>query len=343
MTLTVGSVFTGIGGLDLGLERAGMAIRWQIEIDPFCREVLARHWPGVPCYPRADLYSRRAIEAMRFATVDLICGGYPCQPFSLAGRRGGTDDPRHLWPAMRRLIGILRPRYVILENVPGHLSMGFGAVLGDLAALGYDAEWDTLSAAQFGAPHLRFRLFVVAYLADADGEAGGRATWDAVRRVGREEVGERAAESRRCVDASHPNRERQQQPRGVQREEQGWAPDGAGWDASDPKRIQLREQSESERRGVGAAEPRYDGKEWDASDAARCGCERQSGCAPWGREAEDESLACRNRWEGGPPIPPLCGVDDVIPRRVDRLRTLGNAVVPEIAEWIGRRLMDAVR
>lgn len=158
MTLTVGSLFSGIGGLDLGLERAGMRVIWQSEIDPYACRILAQHWPGVPNIGDITQVDWRQIER-----PDIICGGYPCQPFSLAGDRKGEDDPRHLWPAFREAISVLRPRYALLENVRGHLSLGGTSVLADLASLGYDAEWRVVSAASVGAPHRRDRLFIVAY------------------------------------------------------------------------------------------------------------------------------------------------------------------------------------
>lgn len=156
--LTVGSLFSGVGGLDLGLERAGMNVIWQSEIDPFASRVLARHWPTVP-----NLGDITTIDWSSVERPDLICGGYPCQPFSLAGPRNGTGDPRHLWPWMLDAVRVLRPRYTLLENVAAHLGLGFDAVLGGLAEIGFDAEWSVVSACSVGAPHLRRRLFCVAY------------------------------------------------------------------------------------------------------------------------------------------------------------------------------------
>lgn len=156
--MTVGSLFSGIGGLDLGLERAGMEIRWQVEIDKFCRKVLEKHWPDVRRY--GDI---RELTGDELERVDLICGGFPCQPVSLAGKRCGQEDERWLWPEMARIIRMVRPRYVLVENVPGLLVRGMGDILGDLASLGYDAEWQVLPAAAFGAPHIRERVFIVAY------------------------------------------------------------------------------------------------------------------------------------------------------------------------------------
>ena len=134
--LTVGSLFSGIGGFDLGLERAGMRVVWQVENDAYCRKVLAKHWPDVPCYE--DIHD---CGAHNLEEVDVICGGFPCQPVSVAGKQLAQDDERWLWPEFARLVGELRPRHVFVENVPGILVRGLGDVLGDLAALGYDAEW----------------------------------------------------------------------------------------------------------------------------------------------------------------------------------------------------------
>lgn len=158
MTLTVGSMCSGVGGLDLGLERAGMRVVWQAENDPHSWRVLARHWPHVP-----NLGDVTLINWAEVPRVDLIAAGYPCQPFSVAGRRLGQDDPRHLWPDVYAAVRFLRPRWLCLENVAGHLALGFGQVLGDLAEIGYDAEWDCIPAAAVGAHHRRDRVFVVAY------------------------------------------------------------------------------------------------------------------------------------------------------------------------------------
>jgi DNA (cytosine-5)-methyltransferase 1 len=158
VSLTVGSLFSGIGGLDLGLERAGMNVIWQSEIDPYASRVLAKHWPEVPNY--GNIKNIRWRDVVR---PDVICGGYPCQPFSTAGKRQGTDDPRHLWPWVREAISELRPQYAILENVRGHVSLGLSTVLGEMASIGYDAEWQIVSAASVGAPHRRDRVIIVAY------------------------------------------------------------------------------------------------------------------------------------------------------------------------------------
>ena len=159
MTLTLGSLFSGIGGLELGMEWTGhFTTRWQVENDPYATRVLQKHWPEATRYGDITGIDWSAVEP-----VDLICGGFPCQPVSLAGHKLAQQDPRWLWPHFARAVRVLRPRYVLVENTPGLLSRGMGDVLRDLASLGYDAEWQSISAASAGAPHIRERVFVVAY------------------------------------------------------------------------------------------------------------------------------------------------------------------------------------
>jgi DNA (cytosine-5)-methyltransferase 1 len=158
------SLFSGIGGLELGLERAGMTVVGQVEIDEYCRRVLAKHWPEVPRHDDV----RTAVEWWQSEPrpgVDVVAGGFPCQPFSTAGLQRGVADERWLWPPMRDVIRAVRPRYVLVENVAALLNDGdaFGTVLADLHESGFDAGWSVVSACAMGAPHTRERLFLVAY------------------------------------------------------------------------------------------------------------------------------------------------------------------------------------
>ena len=163
MPLRVLDLFSGIGGFSLGLERAGMQTVAFCEIDLFARRVLAKHWPEVPCHDdirtlTADWLAENGLWP------DVICGGFPCQDISVAGKGAGIGGERSgLWREYARLIGEIRPRYVIVENVAALLGRGLGDVLGDLAALGYDAEWHCIPASAVGAPHQRDRIWVVAY------------------------------------------------------------------------------------------------------------------------------------------------------------------------------------
>ena len=163
--LRVLDLFSGIGGFSLGLERAGMKTAAFCEISPYsyCRSRLAQHWPGVPLFDDIRSLSSQHLTAAGIA-VDFICGGFPCQDVSCSGPRLGLDGTRSgLWSEYARLIGELRPRGVIVENVADLRIRGLERVLGDLAALGYDAEWDCIPASAVGAPHRRDRIWLVAY------------------------------------------------------------------------------------------------------------------------------------------------------------------------------------
>lgn len=164
MTVTVGSVFTGIGGIDLGFEQAGLDIAWQCEKDPACRQVLASHWPDVPCYDDVE-----TLTGDRLATVDVLCGGFPCQDISVAGRRAGLAGNRSgLFHQFARLAAQIRPRWLVIENVPGLLSSNngrdMGTVVGVLADIGYGWAYRVLDAQHFGVAQRRRRLFIVGHL-----------------------------------------------------------------------------------------------------------------------------------------------------------------------------------
>lgn len=157
--MTFGSLFAGIGGFDLGLERAGMTCEWQVEIDDYATKVLEKHWPHVKRY--RDV---REVGAHNLEPVDLICGGFPCQDISDAGHKVGITGQRSgLWGEYARIIRELRPHFVLVENVSALLDRGMGRVLGDLAGIRYDAEWRQFSACEFGLSHMRKRVFILAY------------------------------------------------------------------------------------------------------------------------------------------------------------------------------------
>lgn len=186
-----GSLFTGIGGLDLGLERAGMTCAWQVENDPYAKKILEKHWPHVTKFD--DIR-----DVSYPPCVDLIAGGFPCQDISVAGKGAGLAGARSgLWREFHRIINEVRPTWVLIENVPALRTRGLRTVLSDLRASGFDAEWDGLPAQAFGAPHRRDRIFVVAYSmrvrCNTEREVKGRnfqnLDWDAsTKALGREDV-----------------------------------------------------------------------------------------------------------------------------------------------------------
>lgn len=273
MTLTVGSLFSGIGGFDLGLERAGMKVIWQSEIDPFACKVLKKHWPDVP-----NLGDINKIDWTNIERPDVICGGYPCQPFSTAGKRGGATDPRHLWPAMFNAICLLRPRYALMENVRGHLSMGFDQVLGDLASVGFDAEWQVIPAAAVGAPHKRDRVFIVAYAPSKC--SNGRQRRNRLTQFDKKRVQQQIRTGSTNVAYPKSSTGRNTQPYNLQ---------------TLFKQTTKLGKSDSATRTVG------------------------------------------NWWEVEPNVGRVAnGVSD----RVDRLRGLGNAIVPQVAELVGALVVE---
>lgn len=158
MATRIGSVCTGYGGLDMAARAVfGGNLAWWSDIEPGPLAVMARHHPDVP-----NIGDIRAADWRSVPPVDIFTAGYPCQPFSNAGKRLGTDDPRHLWPDIAHALSVLRPPVVILENVAAHIRRGFDIVTEDLAALGYDTMWTVIRASDIGAPHRRERLFILA-------------------------------------------------------------------------------------------------------------------------------------------------------------------------------------
>lgn len=165
--MTFGSLFAGIGGFDLGFERAGLTCKWQVEIDDYATRVLEKHWPNVRRWRDVRDFPPEPVDEWR---VDCICGGFPCEDISNAGPRAGIEGERSgLWADMVRVIRLVGPSYVIVENVAALLDRGIGTVLGDLADSGFDAEWSVVTACSMGAPHTRQRVFVVAYANGVDG------------------------------------------------------------------------------------------------------------------------------------------------------------------------------
>jgi DNA (cytosine-5)-methyltransferase 1 len=157
--LTFGSLFAGIGGFDLGFERAGMACKWQVEINDYATKVLEKHWPNVHRERDIQECGRHNLQQ-----VDVICGGFPCQDISYAGLGAGLDGERSgLFFEALRVVRELRPRAVVLENVAALLTRGLDRVLGSLASIGFDAEWHCIPAAAVGALHIRDRVFILGY------------------------------------------------------------------------------------------------------------------------------------------------------------------------------------
>lgn len=310
--LKIGSLFAGIGGLDLGLERARsltgktqFQCAWQVENDDYATRVLAKHWPNVRrwgdvCTFPADDHGdtlrdkpgRRNGESRTSSGepsnngelwyVDIIAAGFPCQDISFAGRGDGLDGERSgLFFEVVRVVRQLRPKYVLLENVAALLNRGLDRVLGELAAIGYDAEWHCIPAASVGAPHIRDRVFII-----ADTQQMGRTAGCGIQRdqeQGRKRRGEFATGSQDATDASSP---RLEEWNGTPRERPHATTTRGDWWATEPTICELVD-------GVSGRLVRYAGRTSRGT-----------------------------------------------PNRVAKLRCLGNAVVPQVAQYVGEMILN---
>ena len=342
--MRVGSLFSGYGGLDLAV---GGDLAWYSEIEPAACKVMEAHYPGVP-----NLGDITKVDWAEVEPVDVITGGYPCQPFSNAGMRKGTNDERHLWPHVRDAIRAIRPDRVVLENVRGHLTLGFEDVLADLADLGCSARWGLVRAADAGAPHHRARLFIVADTNSAGSQAhhDGRQGRGDGGRPQPVERGEKAA-----ADASGERYGSWERPAGLGRV--GSQAESSGRDSSatreEPGAGSIEDVANAKRpRRVRAPQLQNDvadtGRGW-RYDAADLGKSRSA--VAWGQYA-----AAITRWETlterPAPAPTMerAGRDRLNPKFVEwmmglpegwvtghgltasqELKMLGNGVVPQQA------------
>lgn len=355
--MNVVSLCSGVGLLDLGLEWAGFRTVQVCEIDEWCRGLLQRRFPDARLHD--DVWT---IEP---AACDVVAAGFPCQPVSVAGRRAGQDDDRWLWPAVARCIRLARPRYVLLENVPGITSLGLGDVLGDLAALGFDAEWTVFGAAEVGALHRRDRFWLVA-TSDADvirvwDEHGGffRAGWASEAVAWAHGPAQPVADAARDAEA-RPEEE----------------PGSIGERARAGGEPGVVANTDEYRRGEGVGIPTGRRVAWhghlvgsgageDVADADPLGRDGRTGL-PGQAERTEPAVSGRRV-----PEPGLGGAPDGLPARVDgprrdvplparwldgtwedgvprvttvtenrarRLSALGNGVVPQCVELIGYRI-----
>jgi DNA (cytosine-5)-methyltransferase 1 len=333
--LRVLDLFSGIGGFTLGLERTGgFRTGAFCEIEPYPRKILERHWPDVPIFPDVRALTGELLAANGIA-VDVICGGFPCQDISVAGNGAGLDGERSgLWSEITRLVGEIRPRILIVENVSALLTRGLERVLGDLAALGFDAEWHCIPACAVGAPHRRDRIWIVAYPVSGQlwqqsigvGWSGhtSLAGYDGAAQSLADAAQERCPQIGRYL-ARHLSAHGESAP-------QYW-PGDASQTLADAESCGRQQGGEDAgRRDAGAGETR----EWRGSDNGRETLADAYLEPPVGFAIAREK---RNPWA----IEPDVGrVAHGVPARVDRLKALGNAVVPQIPEMIGRAILEAI-
>lgn len=281
LDLNIWSLFSGIGGLDKGLEDAGLGYTSvQAEQDDFCLKVLSKRFPLAKKVRDVKFVSNKnqifLLPEWEVGKPNVICGGFPCQPVSVVGKGLAQDDERWLWDEFERVIGEFTPEWVVIENVPGLRKRGFGLVLDGLANLGYDAEWVRLSAAAVGAPHLRERLFIVSYPGSARrSKVGGRTSSDEGEHAGRRTKKDHVTDSVPESNSSGSNR------------------------SADVPRVFTE-----------AAYSRLP-LDWKATQ--------------WATEPKVDRVAYG------------------VPGGVDRLRALGNAVVPQCAQFVGECIVEAIK
>ena len=280
--LNVLDLFSGIGGFSLGLEATGgFETKAFCELDKYCKSVLKKHWPDTRQYDDIKELTYDKLRSDGIDTIDIITGGYPCQPFSVAGKQKGTEDKRHLWPEYFRLVKECRPTWVIGENVSGHIKLGLDQVIEDLESEGYATRTFSISASSIGANHQRERIWII-----ANSNSNGLLKDDSnIRPQSTESIGKDSGSIRKDI------------PR-----EQHMANTNSG-----SKETLNQERVLGEQNTEGETE-RY----------------------------PDGSLQVHGQWNFEPNVG---RVADGIPSRVDRLKSLGNSLVPQIPYYIGQTIL----
>ena len=292
--LTHLSLFSGIGGLDLAAEMAGFKTVGQCEWADFQTKVLEKHWPDVPRWRDIrTLTGDSFYERTGLRTVDVISGGFPCQPFSLAGKREGKDDDRYLWPEMLRVIRELNPTWVIGENVPGIVNLALDTVLSDLENEGYTAQPFIIPACGVDAPHKRERVCIVAY---------------SINR------GSVVCRNRELSNADADERKGNDNRRGTEE------PVTREWWKDEPRTVGMVD---------GLSESVHaDDTDTESKRSAWQSCSELCGGGTIQTQIRG-TLGSHSAWHNWPDEPGICRVVDGIPNRVDRIKSLGNAVVPQ--------------
>jgi len=339
-------LFSGIGGFSLGLEATGEFETVAFcDYDPFCQKLLRKHWENVPIYGDIKELTYEKLKANGINNIDIITGGYPCQPFSVAGRKKGEEDPRHLWPEYFRLIKECRPTWVIGENVSGHIKLGLDTVLSDLESEGYSTRTFSISAASIGANHKRERVWIVADSNDRlskqsneEVRTGGNTFDNGNSDMANSNI-ERLEGSNRSLSSEHERDKRRD-----------------SHEHSDEK-IMANSSSERLERHRREYELREDSEEGKVSrsseDVANSERIRQQGPGkPIGSSNTETNSNGKTSWfnhgsereEGWWDVEPNVGrVAHGIPNRVDRLKSLGNSLIPHIPYYIGQSIIQSER
>jgi len=316
------SLFAGIGGLDLGLERVGMECVAQVEIDDYCQKILSKHWANVPKYKDV-----RDVGKDNLPTTDLICGGFPCQPFSVAGKRGGKEDDRYLWPEMFRIIQETRPTWIIGENVAGIVNVALDTVCLDLESEGYEVQPIIIPACSVNAPHRRDRVWIVGHAKSA-GTTTQREVFTG--RTRNQESADTIGIDKQTKSDSHDRPPTQGSDSHASDTESGKRLSGYKNESIFPGGKTRKEHSGSV---VDAPNPNGQGSQKREVQPSHS---RKQQSAIIGSPWDENWLEVATR---------LCRVDDGLPRQVDRvnrLKALGNAIVPQVAYQIMEAIKETI-
>lgn len=341
-------LFSGLGGFSLAFESAGFKTIGFSEVDPYASAILKKHWPEVPNFGDVRTIPTESLVGR----VDVITGGFPCQPFSVAGKRRGKDDERHLWPAMLRVIDAIRPDWVCGENVPGIVGMVLADILSDLEATGYQCAPFIIPACAVGAPHIRDRIWIIAH---ATGERCGEA-----RQLRRDESAERITSGSEARDLADSKGDGLQPGRNGERAESQHAESiVSGEDVAHTNKIERNgsgrtwhRRSESSDRSQSLADAASEQAERDnargfqqeparngevVSDASSAGREEFDAPCLAARQGHDTRriVEGRTHWSTDAGI---LRVADGIPNRVQRIKCLGNSIVPQLAQIFAKAI-----
>ena len=350
--LKILDLFSVIGGFSFGLEATGgFETAAFCDIDPYCRSVLKKHWPNVHIFE--DI---RKLKGTDIGTVDIITGGYPCQPFSVAGKQKGVEDKRHLWPEYFRLIKECRPTWVIGENVSGHIKLGLDSVIEDLESEGYAARTFSISASSVGANHQRERIWIVA---NSDSSGSESAQPAIIGEQKNKEIGNGQTDDTARItsgaNSTFPEQggetkmEFMANASGVRRQNFGGNDGKNGPEKFQQENVQFGNQCQihtsdvADAYGVNDAIGRVD-REIQETGGSGSIDERGSGTNANGfsQSSKNETLDSKkqftnqNYWKTEPNVG---RVVNGVPHRVDRLKALGNSLVPQIPFYIGQTIL----
>ena len=347
-------LFSGIGGFTIGLERAGLKTIAFCEIDKYCRLILQKHWKDIRVYKDVREITKRQFEEDGCELPEIITGGFPCQPFSVAGRRQGTGDNRYLWPEMFRVIKEFKPRWIIAENVRGIVNIQDGVVFEnvctDLESQGYETQTFIIPAAGVGAPHRRDRVWIVAH-SEFNGLPSSKKRESTKETISKESQGQNNAFNTTGTSSLSTSKQIMENSRRIIRGQQSSRNKESIESGASQKTEWSADSDSLARSGKGEkimADPNINREKWNQSENRKGSRLKQSSKdvanskRVYVQGQQDRSRQKQSRRSGWWDIEPNVGrVADGVQGRIYRLKGLGNSIIPQIAEEIGKAIVKA--